>query len=45
MVENLRSIKLKEAFQKAEDCIEEELICCDFPKESVKNMQILGKTR
>ena len=45
MVEKLHSIKLKEAVKKVEDCIEEELLCCDFPKESVKNMQILGKRR
>ena len=33
VVEELRSMKLKEAAKKVEDGIEETLICCDFPDE------------
>ena len=33
MIDELRSIKLKEAAKKVEDCIEETLTYCDFPNE------------
>ena len=33
MFDELRSIKLKEAAKKVEDCIEETLTYCDFPNE------------
>ena len=33
VVQELRSMKLKEAAKKAEDGIEETLTCCDFPSE------------
>lgn len=33
MVEELRSMKLKEVAKKVEDGVEETLTCCDFPSE------------
>ena len=45
MVEELRSMKLKEAARKVEDSIEETLTYCDFPSEHLSLIHISEPTR